>query len=82
MMLTIWLKDIILFSVVKYFPGGCYTPRNFYVQEKPPDIARKTIKRLLKLAVGHMQFMCNDVWYTQEDGLAKGASLAVILANL
>ena len=29
-----------------------------------------------------MHFKCNGLWYVQKDGLAMGASLAVILANL
>ena len=29
-----------------------------------------------------VHFKCNDLWYVQKDGLAMGASLAVILANL
>ena len=29
-----------------------------------------------------VHFKCNGLWYVQKDGLAMGASLAVILANL
>ena len=51
-------------------------------QEKPPDIALNTMKILLNLAVGQAHFKCNDMWYTQKDGLSIGASIAVKLANL
>ena len=56
--------------------------KKIHEPEKTPDIARITIKRLLNLAVGQVHFKCNDMWYAQKDGLAVGASLAVILVNL
>ena len=40
------------------------------------------MKRLLSMTVSKVSFKCNDSWYVQVDGLAMGASLAVILANL
>ena len=40
------------------------------------------MKILLNLAVSKVNFKCNGLWYVQKDGLAMGASLAVILANL
>ena len=40
------------------------------------------MKRLLELAVTNVHFKCNESWYCQKDGLAMGASLAVILENL
>ena len=40
------------------------------------------MKKLLILAVSKVHFKCNALWYVQKDGLAIGASLAVILANL
>ena len=40
------------------------------------------MKSLLSLAATNVHFKCNKMWYTQSDGLAMGASLAVILANL
>ena len=55
--------------------------RKLYVQDEPPSIARKTMKRLLNMAVSQVHFKCNETWYGQKDGLAMGASLAVILAN-
>ena len=48
----------------------------------PPSIARKTMKRLLNMAVSQVHFKCNETWYVQKDGLAMGTTLAVILANL
>ena len=56
--------------------------RKLYEQDEPPSIARKTTKRLLNMAVIQVHFKCNETWYVQKDGLAMGASLAVILANL
>ena len=38
--------------------------------------------RLLNFAVDQVHFQCNDMWYTQKDGLAMEASLVVILAIL
>ena len=55
--------------------------RKLYEQYEPPSIARKTMKRLLHVAVSQVKFKCNETWYVQKDGLVKGASLAVILAN-
>ena len=40
------------------------------------------MKSLLKLAVANVHFKFNETWYEQSDGLAMGASLAVILANV
>ena len=40
------------------------------------------MKSLLKFAVTNAHFKCNGIWYEQSDGLAMGASLAVILANV
>ena len=40
------------------------------------------MKRLLNMAVSQIHFMCIETWYVQKDGLAMGASLAVIFANL
>ena len=34
------------------------------------------------MAASKIFFKCNDSWYVQVDGLAMGAFLAVILANL
>ena len=56
--------------------------RKLYEQDEPSSIARKTMKRLLNMAVSQDHFKCNETWYVQKDGLAMGASLAVILANL
>ena len=36
----------------------------------------------MNLAVSKVHFKYNSLWYVQKDGLAMGASLAVILANL
>ena len=56
--------------------------RRLFEQVNPPETSRKTMKKLLTLAVSKEHFKCNGLWYVQKDGLAMGASLAVILANL
>ena len=56
--------------------------RKLYEQDEPPSIARKTMKRVLNMAVSQVHFKCNETWYVKKDGLAMEASLAVILANL
>ena len=56
--------------------------QKLYSQESPTEIQRATMKRLLNMAVSKVYFKCNDSRYVQVDGLAMGASLAVILANL
>ena len=56
--------------------------RKLYKQDEPPSIARKTMKKLLKMAVSQVHFKCKETQYDQKDGLAMGASLAIILANL
>ena len=40
------------------------------------------MKSLLRLAATNVHLKCNKMWYTHSDGLAMGASLVVILANL
>ncbi|XP_063727466.1 uncharacterized protein LOC134855016 [Symsagittifera roscoffensis] len=56
--------------------------RKLYEQDEQPSIARKTMKRLLNMAVSQIHFKCNETWYVEKDGLTMDASLAVILANL
>ena len=56
--------------------------RKLYEQTSPPKLARGTMKKLLNMAVSNVHFKCNGLWYVQKDGLAMGASLAVILGNL
>ena len=56
--------------------------RRLYEQVNPLELSRKTMKKLLNLAVSKVHFKCNGLWYVQKDGLAMGASLAVFLANL
>ena len=56
--------------------------RSLYARDDKPDIPRTTMKRLLELAITNVHFKCNEIWYCQKDGLAMGASLAVILTNL
>ena len=56
--------------------------RDLYSSSLAPDIPRSAMKSLLKLAVTNVRFKCNGIWYVQSEGLAMGASLAVILANV
>ena len=56
--------------------------RRLYEQVNPPETSRKTMKKLQNLAVSKVHFICNGLWYVEKDGLAMGASLAVMLAKL
>ena len=56
--------------------------RSLYARDDKPDKPRKTMKRLLELAVTNAHFKCNGSLYCQKDGLAMGESLAVILTSL
>ena len=56
--------------------------RDLYSSNLAPDIPRSAMKSLLKRAVTNGHFKCNGICYVQSDGLAMGASLAVILANV
>ena len=56
--------------------------RKLHEQEKSPSIARKTMKRLLNMAVSQVHFECNEIWFVHKDGLAMGASFAVDLAYI
>ena len=51
-------------------------------QNELPDLSRSTRKRFLFMAVSNVHFKCNKKCYGQKGGLAMGASLAVMLANL
>ena len=53
-----------------------------YEQVNPPETSRKTMKKILNLAVSRVHLKCNGLWYVQKDVLAMVASFAVILANL
>ena len=57
-------------------------PRRLYERVNPPETSRKTMKKLLNLAVSKVHFTCNGLWYVQKDGSSMGASLAIKLANL
>ena len=54
--------------------------RRLHEQVNRPETSRKTMKKLLNLAVSKVH--CNGLWYVNKDGLAMGAYLAVKLANL
>ena len=56
--------------------------KNLYSLNEPQDLLRSTMKRLFYMSVSNVHFKCNDTWCVQKDGLAMGASRAVILANL
>ena len=56
--------------------------RRLFEQVNPPETSRNTMKKLLIFAVSKVHFKCNGLWYVQKDGLAMGASLALVLANL
>ena len=56
--------------------------KELYSIDEVPEVPRSAIKSLLRLAVTNVHFKCNKMWYTQSDGLAMGALLAVILVIL
>ena len=56
--------------------------RRLYEQVNPPETSRNNMKKLPNLAVSEVHFKCNGLWYLQKDGLAMGASLPILLANL
>ena len=56
--------------------------KTLYSKNELPDLSRSTRKRFLYMAVSNVHFKCNKKCYGQKDGLAMGASLAVMLANL
>ena len=56
--------------------------RKIYSSNLAPDIPRSAMKSLLKLAVTNVHFKCKGIWYVRSDGLAMGASVAVVLANV
>ena len=56
--------------------------KELYSSDEVPEIPRSAMKSLSRLLVTNFHFKCNKTWYTQWDGLAVGASLAVKLANL
>ena len=56
--------------------------KDLYSSDEVPEFPRSAMKSLSRLAVTSVHFKCIRMWYTQTDGLAIGASLAVILANL
>ena len=53
-----------------------------YNSDSVPEIDRDTCKQLMQLSVTDVNFMCGDKWYVQKDGVAMGAAMAVILANV
>ena len=46
--------------------------RKLYEQDVPPLIARKTMKRLLNMAVSQIDSKCNETRYVQKNDLAMG----------
>ena len=56
--------------------------QKLYSRKSPPEIQRATMQSLLNMAVNKVYFKCKDLWCVQLDGLAMGALLTVILANL
>ena len=53
-----------------------------YSSEEVPRVSRATVKTLMDIAVTEVWFMSGTDWYIQKDGVAMGASMAVVLANL
>ena len=80
-------KQIISFDLKSLFtnvPAGEAIEialREVYSSNLAPDIPRSAMKSSLGLVVTNVLFKCTAIWYVKSDGLAMGASLAVILAN-
>ena len=74
--------DVSLYTNVPVKKAINIALRSLYATDDKSNIPRTTMKRLLELAVTNVHFTCNESWYCQKDGLAMGASLAVILAKL
>ena len=53
-----------------------------YQREEQPAFDKSTFIQLMRLAVCNVCFLSGGTWYTQNDGVAMGSTLAVILANL
>ena len=53
-----------------------------YASSNPPELQQPTFKKLMEIAVTNVWFTSGSDWYIQRDGVAMGASLAVILANV
>ena len=53
-----------------------------YDSNSAPDMEQDTLTQLMQLAVTNVWFMCGTDWYIQTDGVAMGASMAVILSNM
>ena len=56
--------------------------KEVYSSDEGPEIPRSAMKSFLRVAATNVHIKCKKMCYTQSDGLAMGASLAVILANL
>ena len=53
-----------------------------YEHNEDQVVEENTLKKLMKLAVTNVWFMSGQEWFIQTDGVAMGAAMAVILANL
>ena len=56
--------------------------KELYSSDEVPEILMSATRNILRLAKTNVQYKCKKMWYTQSDGLAMGASPALILANL
>ena len=53
-----------------------------FTGDKTPPISRTTCHKIMELSVTNVWFMSGEDWYIQRDGVAMGAAMAVILANV
>ena len=81
-MLVVSLDVKNLYTIVPVEEAIEIALRELYSSDEASEIPRSAMKSLFRLAVTNVYFKCFKMWYTQSDGLAMGASLAVILANL
>ena len=53
-----------------------------FTGDKTPPISRTTCHKLMELSNTNVWFMSGEDWYIQREGVAMGAAMAVILANV
>ena len=56
--------------------------RDMYSSDEVSEIPRSAMTSISRLAITNIHFKCNKLWYNQSDGLLKGVSLTINLANL
>ena len=68
--------NVLVMEAIELAYEALFTPRS------PPPLSKPTFRTLMELAVTNVWVMCGSERYIQRDGVAMGAFLAVILANI